>query len=140
MPTNVYFQDPKNSVAKPGSFENTRVYVLDDDLSILRALERLLKSDGFDVKTFSHPAVFLANIGQGGCQVAILDVEMPGMNGLHVKSALRQRFPEARIIFISGRDEPSVRRNALEAGAFGFLSKPIDDEELLKLVRMAVAG
>ena len=62
------------------------------------------------------------------------------MNGLEVQAVLRKDSPETRIIFISGRDDPSVRQTALEAGACGFLSKPFDDEILLQLVRKAVTG
>jgi two-component system C4-dicarboxylate transport response regulator DctD len=65
---------------------------------------------------------------------------MPDMNGLEVQSVLQKNFPDTRIIFISGRDDPSVRQAALEAGAFGFLSKPFDDEVLLQLVRKAFLG
>ena len=71
--------------------------------------------------------------------MAILDVWMPDMNGLEVQEALRRESPGTRVIFISGRDDPSVRQAALEAGAFGFLSKPFDDETLVQLVRRAVA-
>jgi FixJ family two-component response regulator len=118
----------------------TCIYVLDDNLSMLKALHRLLKSDGFNVERFSEPAAFLSAVGKDPCRVAILDVWMPDMNGLEVQSVLRNDSPETRIIFISGRDDPSMRQTALEAGAFGFLSKPFDDEIFLQLVRRAVAG
>ena len=116
------------------------ICLLDDDLSMLKALDRLLTCEGFNVEKFSEPSVFLSTIGQAPCPVAILDVWMPDMNGLEVQEALRKDSPETRIIFISGRDDPSVRQTALEAGAFGFLSKPFDDEALLQLVRKAVAS
>jgi FixJ family two-component response regulator len=116
------------------------VCVLDDDSSMLKALDRLLTCEGFHVEKFSHPAAFLSNIGQAPCPVAILDVWMPDMNGLEVQEALRQDSPDTRIIFISGRDDPSVRQTALEAGAFGFLSKPFDDETLVQLVHKAIAA
>jgi FixJ family two-component response regulator len=120
--------------------ETTCICLLDDNLSMLKALDRLLKSDGFNVERFSEPAAFLSAIGKSPCRVAILDVWMPDMNGLEVQAVLRKDSPETRIIFISGRDDPSVRQTALEAGAFGFLSKPFDDEILLQLVRKAVTG
>lgn len=123
-----------------GAVESTSVCLLDDDLSMLKALGRLLESEGFKVKRFSHPADFLAKIGQASCRLAILDIWMPDMNGLEVQAVLRKDSPETRIIFISGRDDPSVRRAALEAGAFGCLSKPFDDEALLQLVRKAAAS
>ena len=106
---------------------------------MLKALDRLLKSEGFNVEKFSQPSVFLACVEKNACRVAILDIWMPDMNGLEVQAALRKDSPETRIIFISGRDDPSVRQAALEAGAFGFLSKPFDDEVLLQLVRKGIA-
>ncbi len=114
--------------------------MLDDDLSMLKALERLLKSDGFRVQTFNEPEAFLAAVVDCPSRMAILDVWMPEMNGLEVQAALRKISSKTRVIFISGRDDPSVRQTALEAGAYGFLSKPFDDEVLLELVRNAVTG
>jgi FixJ family two-component response regulator len=141
MPTAVQSWKPSVERASKGcTFDKASVCLLDDDLSILKALDRLLKSDGFNVEKFSEPAAFLSNVGQSSCRVAILDVWMPDMNGLEVQAAMRDASPETRIIFISGRDDPSVRQTALEAGAFGFLSKPFDDEVFLQLVRKAVTS
>jgi FixJ family two-component response regulator len=106
---------------------------------MLKALGRLLTCEGHKVKQFSDPAVFLGSIGETRCPLAILDVWMPGMNGLEVQAELRKQSPRTRIIFMSGRDDPSVRQTALEAGAFGFLSKPFDDEALVRLVHGALA-
>ena len=136
-------QSPQSST-KPASgvcaFDEGFICLLDDDLSLLKALDRLLTSDGFNVERFHEPAAFLSAVGKSSCRVAILDVWMPNMNGLEVQAALRKDSPETRIIFISGRDDPSVRQAALEAGAFGFLSKPFDDEVLLQLVRKALTA
>lgn len=128
------------SLAKRRALDAPSIRLLDDDLSMLKALDRLLKSAGFNVERFSDPAVFLASMREATCRLAILDVWMPDMNGLEVQSVLRKEAPDTRIIFISGRDDPSVRETALNAGAFGFLSKPFDDEALLQLVRKAVAA
>ena len=141
MPTAVHSWKPSEERAsKVYAFDKASVCLLDDDLSMLKALDRLLKSDGFNVETFSEPAAFLAAMAITASPVAILDVWMPDMNGLEVQAVLRKDSPETRIIFISGRDDPSVRQTALEAGAFGFLSKPFDDEILLQLVRKAVTS
>ena len=141
MPTAVH---PPKAFAEPPSkvcaFERISVCLLDDDLSMLKALDRLLKSAGFDVEKFSHPAAFLAAIEKTSCRVALLDVWMPDMNGLEVHSMLRKESPDTRVIFITGRDDPSVRQAALDAGAFGFLNKPFDDETLVQLIRKAVAA
>jgi FixJ family two-component response regulator len=116
------------------------IWLLDDDASMLRALGRLLNSAGFDVEKFNHPAAFLSRLEQARCQVAVLDVWMPVMSGLEVKALLNENSPETQIIFISGRDDPSVRQKALDAGAFAFLAKPFHDEVLVKVIHKAVAG
>ena len=116
------------------------VWLLDDDAFVLRAIGRLLKSAGFIVEKFNHPAAFLARLEHAPCRVAILDVWMPDMNGLEVQACLRRDSPETRIIFISGRDDPLVCHTALDAGALAFLTKPFDDESMLQLVRMAAGS
>ena len=116
------------------------IWVLDDDASMLKALGRLFKSAGFAVEKFSNPKDFLTRMEQSECGVAVLDVFMPEMNGLEVQAWLRQNSPKTKVIFISGRDEPSMRILALEAGAFGYLGKPFEDADLLQLVEKAVAS
>ena len=123
-----------------GPYDSGLICVLDDDPSMLRAIERLLKSAGFAVQKFSEPAAFLAAVERNRSRLVILDVWMPDMNGLEVQAALRQSSPETRIIFISGRDDPSVRQAALEAGAFAFLAKPFDHKVLLDFVHKANAA
>ena len=116
------------------------IWLLDDDASMLKALARLLNSAGFAVEKFNRPADFLSMLKQRDCRVAVLDVWMPDMNGLEVQACLRRDSPATRIIFITGRDDPSVRQTALDAGAFGFLAKPFEDEVLLQLIHKAAAG
>jgi len=116
------------------------IWLLDDDASMLKALARLLNSAGFAVEKFNRPADFLSMLKQRECRVAVLDVWMPDMNGLEVQACLRRDSPATRIIFITGRDDPSVRQTALDAGAFGFLAKPFEDEVLLQLINKAVTG
>ena len=116
------------------------IWLLDDDASMLKALGRLLNSAGFAVEKFNRPADFLSMLKQRECRVAVLDVWMPDMNGLEVQACLRRDSPETRIIFITGRNDPSMRQSALDAGAFGFLAKPFEDEVLLQLINKAVTG
>ena len=115
------------------------IWLLDDDASMLKALGRLLNSAGFAVEKFSNPADFLSELEKRECRVAVLDVWMPDMNGLEVQACLRRDSPNTRIIFITGRDDPSVRQTALDAGAFAFLAKPFEDEVLVQLIREAEA-
>jgi FixJ family two-component response regulator len=86
---------------------------------------------------FAQRADFLSE--QAICRVVVSDVWMPVMNGLQVQACLRENSPETRIIFMTGRDDPSVRETALDAGAFAFLTKPFEDETLLQLIHKAVA-
>ena len=115
------------------------IWLLDDDVSMLKALGRLMSSAGLIAEKFSDPVAFLEKLKHGRCRVAILDVWMPQMNGLEVQARLRRDSPETQIIFITGRDDPSVRQTALDAGAFAFLAKPFDDGVLVELIQKAVA-
>jgi FixJ family two-component response regulator len=116
------------------------IWLLDDDVSMLKALGRLINSAGLIAEKFSDPLTFLARLEHASCRVAILDVWMPEMNGLEVQVRLRQDSPETQIIFMTGRDDPFVRQTALDAGAFAFLTKPFEDEDLLKVVHKALEG
>src|SRR6202035_4364448 len=77
-----------------------RIWLLDDDASMLKALGRLLTSAGFAVEKFSHPSEFLSNLEHARCRVAVLDVWMPDMSGLEVQACLRRESPETQVIFI----------------------------------------
>src|SRR5438477_10308488 len=115
------------------------IWLRHDYASMLKALGRLLNSAGFTVEKFSNPSDFLSELERQECRVAVLDVWMPDMNGLEVQTCLRRDSPKTRIIFITGRDDPSVRQAALDAGAFGFLAKPFEDEVLVQLIHEAAA-
>ena len=115
------------------------IWLLDDDLSMLKALGRLMSSAGLIAEKFSDPVAFLARLKHAACRVAVLDVWMPQMNGLEVQAHVQRDSPETRIIFITGRDDPAVRETALNAGAIAFLTKPFEDEALVQLVREAAA-
>ena len=116
------------------------IWLLDDDVSMLKALGRLMSSAGLIAEKFSDPVAFLARLKHARCRVAVLDVWMPQMNGLEVQACLRRDSPETRIIFMTGRDDPSVRQTALDGGAFAFLTKPFEDEDLVKVVHKALEG
>lgn len=116
------------------------IWLLDDDLSMLKSLGRLLRSAGLIAEKFSDPAAFLAHLRDAKCCVAILDVWMPQMNGLEVQARLRRDSPETRVIFLTGRDDPAVRETALTSGAFAFLTKPFEDETLVQLLQKAMSS
>ena len=139
----LFFNVADGASAKGGPLtasDRDSIWLLDDDLSMLKALGRLLRSAGLIAEKFSDPKAFLANLKQAQCRVAILDVWMPQMNGLEVQARLRQDSPETRIIFLTGRDDPAVRETALNSGAFAFLTKPFEDEALVQLVQKAMSS
>ena len=130
--------DAKGSPLNASSCDS--IWLLDDDVSMLKALGRLMRSAGLIAEKFSDPVAFLERLKHGRCRVAILDVWMPQMNGLEVQARLRRDSPETQIIFITGRDDPSVRKTAVDAGALAFLTKPFEDETLLQLVEKAMSS
>lgn len=118
-----------------------RIAVVDDDESVCRAVKRLLRSFSMEAETFSSGQNFLDLVEampsfQPDC--LILDVQMPGMNGLEVQQRLVKSGKTIPVIFITAHDELGVREKALAAGAVAFLRKPFDDELLIKTLREAV--
>jgi FixJ family two-component response regulator len=115
--------------------KSCRIGLLDDDLSVLRATKRLLVSEGWKVEAFSDPRLFLQYAMTDSCGVAVLDLLMPIMSGLEVQSRLRDVSPSTRVIILTSIDDPAVRSRALDAGAWAFLRKPVDDEEFLRWIQ-----
>ena len=114
------------------------ICILDDDFSVLNSLRELLDSDGFQARTFDNPDLFLAYAREHLVKLAVLDVWLPQLTGIDVQERLREVSPETIVIIITGREEPAIRAAAMEAGAFGFLGKPFEDEAFLTLVRGAL--
>ncbi len=115
------------------------VFVVDDDPSVRKALSRLLRSTGYAVETFGSSEEFLQNIPDGlGPACLILDVKMPGLNGLDLQNDLQQMEYVMPIVFITGHGDIPMSVKAMKKGAVDFLTKPFDDEDLLKAVQEAL--
>ena len=115
------------------------VFVIDDDPSVRKALSRLLRSTGYAVETFGSSEEFLQNIPDGlGPACLILDVKMPGLNGLDLQNDLQQMEYVMPIVFITGHGDIPMSVKAMKKGAVDFLTKPFDDEDLLKAVQEAL--
>ena len=119
------------------SKETTAVFVLDDDPSVLKATGRLLDSAGWKVNAFTNPITFLEHAATHCPELAIIDILMPEMNGLEVQIRLRRISPSTRVIVLTARDDPSVRRMAMNAGASAFFIKGVESGELLAGVQAA---
>jgi FixJ family two-component response regulator len=114
------------------------ICILDDDWSVLSSLQQLLDSDGLEALTFDSSDEFLAYVREHIVNVVILDVWVPGTNGIEVQERLRELSPATRVIIMTGREESGTRPAALKGGAFAFLLKPFDDEVFLAVVHRAV--
>lgn len=117
-----------------------RVFVVDDDLSVLRAVERLLRSSGFTVETFPSPASFLERLPYDGVACLVLDMRMPELSGLDVQGAIASRAPGMPTVFLSGASDVHTAATAMRKGALDFLVKPIDETELIDAVSRALTA
>jgi two-component system response regulator FixJ len=117
--------------------ESVAVYLLDDDASILKATSRLLDSVGWKVEAFTDPFAFLERAAIDCPDVAVIDILMPDMNGLEVQRRLQRVSPSTRVIVLTAKDDPSVRRMAMTAGASAFFIKGVESDELLAGVKAA---
>ena len=117
--------------------EKPCVFVIDDDPLVLKAIERMLRSNGFAVEAFVSPASFLERPPYDGLACLLLDLNMPGLNGLDVQETMIHRGVTHPIIFFSGQgDVPSTAR-AMREGAVDFLVKPLDEAQLLEAIQRA---
>lgn len=118
---------------------NSRVFLIDDDASVRRGVSRLLRAAGYNNEAFGSASDFLARDEHPGPACVIVDVRMPGMNGMDLQDLLLQRRREEQLIFITGHGNISMCAQAMKAGAVDFLPKPFRDTELLECVERALA-
>lgn len=115
------------------------VYVVDDDVSIRESLSSLIRAEGLGVEVFASPMAFLALDHPKAFSCLVLDVRMPGLDGLSLQEELNRRGWKLPVIFITGHgDVPDVVR-AMKAGAIDFLKKPFEDYSLLKAITLALS-
>ena len=117
---------------------NSVIYILDDDPHMCRALNRLLGSNGYTVKTYASAHEFLAEKRPARSGCLILDLKMPDIDGLNVQQVLACNDELLPIIFISGYGDVPTSVQAMKAGAIDFLTKPFQEEELIAVVRTAL--
>jgi FixJ family two-component response regulator len=113
------------------------VVVVDDDASVRRGLERLLRSAGYDVETFASARAFLdrGDYDRAGCLV--FDVQMPGQTGLDLQRVLLEAGYDVPILFVTGHGDLPMAAQAMKDGAVDFIAKPFDDDVFLEAVRQA---
>ena len=115
------------------------VYLIDDDESVRRALQRLLRSAGLDVKAFSSAEEFLksGNLDEKGACI-ILDIRMPGLTGFDLQENLASKGIHIPVITVSAFDDAATRERARKLGATAFFRKPVDGEALIDAIHWAL--
>jgi FixJ family two-component response regulator len=113
------------------------VFIVDDDPAVLKSLSRLLRAARLAVVTFPSPQDFLARHDPGLPGCLVLDVAMPGLNGLELQQALIAGGHELPIVFLTGHGDIPMSVQAMKRGAVDFLTKPVNDDDLLKAIHAA---
>ena len=116
------------------------ISVVDDDESIRRTTTFLIESFGFRAAAFESPENFLKSGQLHDTSCLIVDVQMPGMDGLQLQSELAAAGYDIPIVFMTAYENKVSRQQAMQAGAVAFLAKPFGDEQLLQTVRLALGN
>jgi len=115
------------------------VFVVDDDASVRKALVRFIRSAGMSAQPFPTAEAFLAESHVEPASCLVLDVRLPGLNGLQLQEALNRKGYPLAIIFITGHGDVPMSVRAMKAGAVDFLQKPFEDSDLLDAIHRAIA-
>jgi FixJ family two-component response regulator len=118
---------------------NSLVFLIDDDASVRKGVSRLLRSAGFKNEAFASASDFLERDQHPGPACVIVDVRMPGINGMDLQHLLLQRRREEQLVFITGHGNIPMCAQAMKAGAVDFIPKPFRASELLECVERALA-
>jgi len=114
------------------------VFIVDDDISVRESLEALIRLEGLEVQAFSSAQDFLAHPRTPAPSCMVLDVSLPGLNGLELQKRVSTEQRDMPIIFITGHGDIPMSVQAMKAGAVEFLTKPFADHVLLNAIRSAV--
>ncbi len=117
----------------------SRVFVVDDDQSVRTSLANLLETEDYTVEIFANAAEFLARVPHPGPACLVLDVQLPGLDGLTLHHQLKEEGRMEQIVFITGHGDIPMGIGAMKRGAIDFLPKPFRDDDLLHAVAQALA-
>ncbi len=114
------------------------VYVVEDDEAVRDSLELLLKSDGKEVRTYPSATDFLGDYSEDMAGCIVLDIRMPGMDGMELQKKLNARHSLLPIIFVTGHGDVPLAVDAMKEGAVDFIQKPYREEALLEKIEAAL--
>jgi FixJ family two-component response regulator len=113
------------------------VFLVDDDPGVLKSLTRLLRTSGYDSRTYVSAQEFLREHDPAASGCAVLDLAMPGLDGMQLQQALAGQGIARPIIFLTGKGDIPTSVRAMKAGAVDFLTKPVDRNDLLTAIERA---
>lgn len=116
------------------------VYIVDDDAAVRDSMAQLLAMHGYETRQFPDAAGYLGEAEKLPKGCLLLDIRMPGMNGMELQDELRRRGRSEPIVFVTGHGDIGLAVKAMKAGATDFLQKPCAEDELIHAVRDALAG
>ena len=114
------------------------IAIVDDDLSVRRALHRLVQSAGYMVQTFASAREFLDSLPRGRAACLVLDIHLDGMSGFELQQRLVANGVGVPVIFITAHDDAPTRERIEKSGAVGHLWKPLEGQALLHAIRRAI--
>jgi FixJ family two-component response regulator len=114
------------------------IAIVDDDLSVREGLESLVRSAGWRAKTFASAQEFLAHPRAEAPSCLILDLQLPGLSGLDLQKRMAEAELEIPIVFLTGHGNIPASVQAMKAGAVEFLTKPFDEQDLLRAIEEAI--
>ena len=114
------------------------IVIIDDDVLVRQALRDCMESAGYAVESFASAEQFLVSTSAQNAACLILDVHLPGINGLELQDKLTEADNRVPIVFVTAQGTQANREKALRRGASGFLAKPFRREDLLKIVGEAI--
>jgi FixJ family two-component response regulator len=117
---------------------NAVIAIVDDDPSVRRGIERLIRSAGWDAETFASAHEFLSRDSAQPPSCLILDLQLPGLSGLDLQKRMAEFGLEIPIVFLTGHGNIPASVQAMKAGAIEFLTKPFDEEDLLRAIQEAI--
>lgn len=116
----------------------TKIYIVDDEPAVRDSLSLMIEQDNFEVEAFDSAEAFLAGCPVDACGCAIIDVRMPGMDGIQLQEAMVKRGMLLPIVFLTGHGDIPMSVRAIKAGAADFLTKPVTRDKLLASVHAAI--
>ena len=117
---------------------DTTIAIVDDDPSVRKGLERLIRSAGWKTETFGSAQEFLTRARIDAPTCILLDLQLPGLSGLELQKQMTEAGVETPIVFLTGHGDIPASVRAMKAGAIEFLTKPVDEQDLLNAIQEAI--